>query len=74
MRGLPSPPLHMTALESPTFATSKRSPTRTAVDAVEPASRFWLFSDFKNSASVWLYASAEGNSTDEFHKPNIIVL
>lgn len=35
---LPIPPLLITALESPTFATSKRSPTRIAVDAVEPAS------------------------------------
>lgn len=30
-----------------------------AVEAVDPASLFWLFSDFKNSESVWLYASAE---------------
>lgn len=37
---LPFPPLHITALESPTFATSKRSPTKIAVDAVEPASLF----------------------------------
>lgn len=37
---LPFPPRHITALESPTFATSKRSPTRMAVEAVEPASRF----------------------------------
>jgi len=42
----------MTALESPTFATSKRSPTKIAVEAVEPASLFWLFSDFRNSESV----------------------
>lgn len=55
---LPLPPLHITALESPTFATSKRSPTRMAVEAVDPASLFWLFSDFRNSESVWLYASA----------------
>lgn len=54
----PFPPLHTTALESPTFATNKRSPTRTAVEAVEPASWFWLFSDFRNSESVWLYVSA----------------
>lgn len=57
---LPLPPLHITALESPTFATSKRSPTRIAVEAVDPASLFWLFSDFRNSESVWLYASAAG--------------
>jgi hypothetical protein len=36
---LPCPPLQITALESPTFATSKRSPTIIAVEAVEPASR-----------------------------------
>ena len=36
---LPCPPLLITALESPTFATSKRSPTIIAVEAVEPASR-----------------------------------
>jgi len=29
-----------------------------AVEAVDPASLFWLFSDFRNSESVWLYASA----------------
>lgn len=29
-----------------------------AVEAVDPASLFWVFSDFKNSESVWLYASA----------------
>lgn len=56
---LPLPPLQITARESPTFATSKRSPTRIAVEAVDPASLFWLFSDFRNSESVWLYASAE---------------
>lgn len=61
--GLPFPPLQITALESPTFATSKRSPTRMAVDAVEPASLFWVFSDFKNSESVWLYASAAETRT-----------
>lgn len=34
-----------------------------AVEAVDPASLFWLFSDFRNSESVWLYASAvEKNS------------
>lgn len=55
---LPLPPLHITALESPTFATSKRSPTKIAVEAVDPASLLWLFSDFSNSESVWLYASA----------------
>lgn len=51
---LPSPPLQITALESPTFATSRRSPTRIAVEAVDPASLFWVFSDFRNSESVWL--------------------
>jgi hypothetical protein len=35
---LPSPPLQITALESPTFATIKRSPTIIAVEAVDPAS------------------------------------
>jgi len=35
---LPSPPLQMTALESPTFATTRRSPTRMAVEAVDPES------------------------------------
>lgn len=60
---LPLPPLHITALESPTFATSKRSPTRMAVEAVEPASLLWLFSDFRNSESVWLYASAVENKS-----------
>lgn len=56
---LPLPPLQITALESPTLATNKRSPTRIAVEAVDPASLFWVFSDFRNSESVWLYASAE---------------
>lgn len=37
---LPFPPLQITALESPTFATKRRSPTSTAVEAVEPASLF----------------------------------
>lgn len=37
-----------------------------AVEAVDPASLFWVFSDFKNSESVWLYASAaeEGKKTE----------
>jgi hypothetical protein len=33
---VPFPSLHMIALESPTFATKRRSPTSTAVDAVDP--------------------------------------
>lgn len=66
------PPLQITALESPTFATSKRSPTRIAVEAVDPASLFWVFSDFKNSESVWLYASAaEEEKKNELTKMTI---
>ena len=37
---LPLPPLESTALESPTFATMSFWPTRTAVTAVHPSSRF----------------------------------
>jgi hypothetical protein len=55
---LPFPPLETTALESPTFATTKRPPTRIAVEAVEPASLLWLLSAFRNSESVWLNVSA----------------
>ena len=36
--GPPAPPSDITALESPTLATSRRSPTTIAVEAVEPAS------------------------------------
>lgn len=43
----PKPALHATTLESPTFATRSRSPTKTAVVAVEPASFGWPFSSLR---------------------------
>lgn len=53
----PDPALEATTLESPTFATNILSCTRTAVDAVEPASFCWPFSSLRYSVSVCLKAS-----------------
>lgn len=50
--GIPFPALDMTVRESPTFATYRWFPTRTAVEAVEPSSRKVSFSDSKKSVSV----------------------
>mmetsp|Transcript_18067 Transcript_18067/g.38867 ORF Transcript_18067/g.38867 Transcript_18067/m.38867 type:complete len:239 (-) Transcript_18067:507-1223(-) len=52
------PPRHRTALESPTFATSRRCPSTTAVTAVHPSSRFELESCRRYWLSVLSYDSA----------------
>lgn len=48
----------MTARESPTFATYKWSPTKTAVDAVDPSSLKVFLSESKKLESVVRYVSA----------------
>lgn len=59
---IPLPAFEMTARESPTFATYRWSPTKTAVEAVEPSSLKALHSDSKKSVSVFWYVSPR------FHK------
>ena len=56
--GPPAPPSDITALESPTLATSRRSPTTIAVEAVEPASWLWVVEACKYSKSVFLKVSS----------------
>ena len=54
---IPLPAFEITARESPTFATYRWSPTKTAVEAVEPSSLKALDSDSKKSVSVFWYVS-----------------
>jgi hypothetical protein len=52
MRYAPLPAFDITARESPTFATYRWFPTKTAVDAVDPSSLPLFLSASKKSESV----------------------